>query len=285
MLTYAATAKPTAPDGAGRRAQSSSDGKALLLSESATLLGGPPSLFQSLTPRERDLVLSHGRRRVIYRGQTLFSQGAPHEGIYLIETGRIRVFYIAPSGREITLAYWYPGNFVGGPEIFGGGTHHVVGRCDHQQQRGADSRQGTAHAGRCRFRACRRLIEGLTFKGKCYSALAQMLGTRSITERLAHLLLHLVDLYGVEEPRWHPDRRSLHPCGSRPHGRRHPAMDHDQPQAPAGTGRGVCRKSRIVVRRARCAGGDAGTGLGLSRDAHVIGTCQQNCPTSMQPVI
>ncbi len=27
-----------------------------------------------------------------------------------------------------------------------------------------------------------------------------MLGTRSITERLAHLLLHLVDLYGVEDP-------------------------------------------------------------------------------------
>ena len=43
------------------------------------------------------------------------------------------------------------------------------------------------------------LIESLTFKGKCYSALAQMLGTRSITERLAHLLLHLADLYGVQE--------------------------------------------------------------------------------------
>jgi CRP/FNR family cyclic AMP-dependent transcriptional regulator len=27
-----------------------------------------------------------------------------------------------------------------------------------------------------------------------------MLGTRSITERLAHLLLHLVELYGVEDP-------------------------------------------------------------------------------------
>ena len=43
------------------------------------------------------------------------------------------------------------------------------------------------------------LIEGLTFKGKCYSALAQMLGTRSITQRLAHLLLHLMNLYGVED--------------------------------------------------------------------------------------
>ena len=43
------------------------------------------------------------------------------------------------------------------------------------------------------------IIEGLSFKGKCYSAVAQMLGTRSIFERLAHILLHLADLYGVEE--------------------------------------------------------------------------------------
>ena len=43
------------------------------------------------------------------------------------------------------------------------------------------------------------IIEGLSFKGRCYSSLAQMLGTRSPTERLAHLLLHLADLYGVEE--------------------------------------------------------------------------------------
>ena len=43
------------------------------------------------------------------------------------------------------------------------------------------------------------IIEGLSFKGQCYSALAQMLGTRSPTERLAQLLLHLMNLYGVEE--------------------------------------------------------------------------------------
>jgi CRP-like cAMP-binding protein len=44
------------------------------------------------------------------------------------------------------------------------------------------------------------LIEGLSFKGKCYSALVQMLGTRSVTDRLMHLLLHLVDAYGIKVP-------------------------------------------------------------------------------------
>ena len=66
--------------------------QALLLSESRALLAGPPPLFQALSARERELVLSHGRRRVLNRGQTLFSQGTTHEGIYLIESGRIRVF-------------------------------------------------------------------------------------------------------------------------------------------------------------------------------------------------
>jgi CRP/FNR family transcriptional regulator, cyclic AMP receptor protein len=197
MLTYAAIANP--PDGSGRRSPSPTNSKALLLSESATLLGGPPSLFQSLTPRERDLVLGHGRRRVIYRGQTLFNQGAAHEGIFLIETGRIRVFYTAPSSREITLAYWYPGHFVGGPEVFGGGTHLWSGV--------ATTNSSVVQIPGKALRALAMqipnlaigLIEGLTFKGKCYSALAQMLGTRSITERLAHLLLHLVDAYGVKD--------------------------------------------------------------------------------------
>src|ERR1700674_3173342 len=88
----------------GRQQQSSraSGGQTLLLDD--TLVGGPPPLFQTLTSRERELVLAQGRRRVLNRGQTLFNQGAAPEGIYLIETGRIRVFYTAPSGREITLA-------------------------------------------------------------------------------------------------------------------------------------------------------------------------------------
>jgi CRP/FNR family cyclic AMP-dependent transcriptional regulator len=175
------------------------DAQALLLVESQALVGGPPPLFQWLTPREREQVLSHGRRRVLNRGQTLFNQGASHEGIYLIESGRIRVFYTAPSGREITLAYWLPGNFVGGPEVFGAGIHMWSGV--------AAANSSVVHISGKTLRALVMqipslavgLIEGLTFKGKCYSGLAQMLGTRSITERLAHLLMHLVDTYGVKE--------------------------------------------------------------------------------------
>ena len=171
----------------------------LLLSESALALGGAPSLFATLSAAERDTVLRHGRRKVFYRGQTLFNQGTRHDGIFLIESGRIRVFYSAPSGREITLAYWHPGNFVGGPEVFGTGVHQWSGIAASNssvvQLPGRELRALVVEVPSLAIG----LIEGLTFKGKCYSALAQMLGTRSITERLAHLLLHLSELYGVED--------------------------------------------------------------------------------------
>lgn len=172
----------------------------LLLTENQQLMGGPPSLMEMLTIREREIVLKQGRRKVLSRGQTIFSQGAKHDGIFLIESGRIRVFYSSPLGREITLAYWHAGNFVGGPEVFDTGIHQWSGvassNCSIVQLPGKELRTLATEIPNLAIG----LIEGLTFKGKCYSALAQMLGTRSITQRLAHLLLHLMDLYGVEDP-------------------------------------------------------------------------------------
>lgn len=42
------------------------------------------------------------------------------------------------------------------------------------------------------------LVQGLAYKGKCYTSLLQMLGTRSVVERLAQLLTNLADLQSVE---------------------------------------------------------------------------------------
>ena len=104
---------------------------------------------------------------MLYRGATLFTQETPNDGIWLVESGRIRVFYAAPSGREITLAYWYPGNFVGGPDVFGTGLHKWSGM--------AASNSSVLHLP---GKALRQLvteipalaigiIDGLTFKGRC----------------------------------------------------------------------------------------------------------------------
>jgi CRP/FNR family transcriptional regulator, cyclic AMP receptor protein len=186
---------PSRPQSAKTTASSS-----LLLTENQQSIGGPPLLMEKLTLRERETALKSGRRKVLNRGQTLFSQGAKHDGIFLVESGRIRVFYTSPLGREITLAYWQVGNFVGGPEVFDTGVHQWSGvassNCSVVHLPGKELRTLVAEIPALAIG----LIEGLSFKGKCYSALAQMLGTRSITQRLAHLLLQLVELYGLQDP-------------------------------------------------------------------------------------
>lgn len=172
---------------------------AMLMPDEKARGAGPVPLFQGLTEAEIQQVVGAGKRKVFYRGARVFSQGSPQDGIYLIESGRIRVFHTGPSGREITLAYWHPGNFVGGPDVFNRGIHVWSGAAAINSSvlhlPGDVLRQMVLSIPALALG----IIEGLSFKGRCYSSLAQMLGTRSPTERLAHLLLHLMDLYGVEE--------------------------------------------------------------------------------------
>ena len=185
MLQQAAgVARDGMPSAAGSTANSS-----LLLSESQQSIGGPPPLMEKLTPREREIVLKQGRRKVLNRGQTLFNQGAKHDGIYLIESGRIRVFYTSPLGREITLAYWRAGNFVGGPEVFGGGIHQWSGIASSNscfvQLPGKELRTLATEIPNLAIG----LIEGLTFKGKCYSALAPKSSTKSMSGQVEQIAL------------------------------------------------------------------------------------------------
>lgn len=172
---------------------------AFMLAEEFGARSGPPNLLGRLNSKQRATVLSRGRRMVAGRGTTLFSQGEQHDGLFLIESGTIKVFYTAPSGREITLAYWYAGNFVGGPEVFGEGRHIWSGVAVRNSSlvalSGADLRTLIEQIPQLSVG----IIDGLVFKGKCYSALAQMLGTRSVSERLLLLLRSLCQLYGKIE--------------------------------------------------------------------------------------
>jgi CRP/FNR family transcriptional regulator, cyclic AMP receptor protein len=172
---------------------------AVLLADDRTSLGRQPNLFERLEERDRQLLLARAKRQVVYRGKPLMSQGDAHHGICLIESGVVRSFYTAPTGRVITLAYWHQGNFVGGPQIYGGGEHLwsavavktsvVLALSGGDVRELMETSRGFSMG----------IVDCLIFKAKCYAVLAQMLGTRSASERLAQLLLNLCDLYGARK--------------------------------------------------------------------------------------
>jgi len=175
--------------------------RALLVVEQESIAPQPDSILARLTLEERQTVMAFCRRRHLKRHDILFEQGRPNEGIYLIESGLIRVYCLASSGREITRAFWYPGNFVGGPEIFGRGRHVWSARAMRKSEvlllPGTDLRRLVASIPNLSLS----VIESLIFKAKCYSAQFQMLGTCSAEQRLERLLDHLAELHGVQTDR------------------------------------------------------------------------------------
>jgi CRP-like cAMP-binding protein len=144
-------------------------------------------------------LLAIGKQLAFAADTPIFSQGGEHHGIHLIETGRVHSYYKAPSGRAVTLAYWLPGNFVGAPAMFGGGTHMwesvAVQKTTTIFLPGEALR--TLAAGSAAIALS--LLDALAFKARCYSTMAQMLGTRSAAERLKHLLRFLAAAYGLKE--------------------------------------------------------------------------------------
>ena len=156
----------------------------IMLAESESLVRPLPGLLDELSEADRKRLRGIGREKPLESGQFVWQQGDGQTGIYLIRSGRIRSYYVAPSGREVTLAYWFPGNFVGGPDIFGTGPHMWSSVA-------AEPSLLTFMPGLALRRLALEspaiavaLLDALAFKARCYSAMAQMLGTRSVTERV-----------------------------------------------------------------------------------------------------
>ena len=173
----------------------------IMLAESDSLVRPLPGLMDGLAEPDRQRLQAIGRDRVLEHGQFVWRQGDGQTGIYLIRSGRIRSYYVAPSGREVTLAYWFAGNFVGGPDMFGTGPHVwssvAVEHSELTFLPGSALRKLALESATIAVA----LLDALAFKARCYSAMAQMLGTRSVTERLHRLLIFLSRIHGIQNGR------------------------------------------------------------------------------------
>lgn len=172
------------------------DQSAIFLSEYLLDLNSGAGFLNGLNDLDQAKIRKAGSRRLIKKGEGLFFQGDAHTGIWIVEKGRMRTFYAAPSGRELTLAYWTPGHFVGGPEVFGRGRHVWSGDALEDCELLFLSGMALRDLVETIPAVALKIIDGLVAKGNCYSALIQMLGTRSVSERLEQLLVILASTHG-----------------------------------------------------------------------------------------
>ena len=80
-------------------------------------------LFASLTEKEiRALAMRVVKRRFL-RGELLFAEGDPCKGLFLVASGKIRIFKLSAAGREQVLAVEGPGSSFAELPVFDGGNY------------------------------------------------------------------------------------------------------------------------------------------------------------------
>lgn len=165
--------------------------QATLLSAQAAATAVPPNLLARLSEPARRDVLALGRRRDYAAGDLLFRQGDHHDGVFLIDEGVVRSFYLSEDGRELTLGFWTAGHYVGAPQMFGGGQHAWTSVAERGTcclwLPGSQLRSLAGQWPELAFA----LIDALVHKSQCYCALLQLLATQSMRVRLARLLAML----------------------------------------------------------------------------------------------
>jgi CRP/FNR family transcriptional regulator, cyclic AMP receptor protein len=80
-------------------------------------------IFSGLREAELAFLAQHTVPRRFAAGETVFGEGEPCTGLYVVESGHVRIFKSSPGGREHVLAIEGPGSSVAELPVFDGGNY------------------------------------------------------------------------------------------------------------------------------------------------------------------
>jgi len=156
------------------------------------------SFFAGLSEKELSSLAKCLARRTFAKGVIIFHKDSPGRTLYIIESGKVRIFVLSESGREISV------NVYGSGDVFG-----ELALLDGQpRSAGAVVVERTTvltlhrddflwHLERYP-RMARSIIEVLSARVRYTTAYAESLAFLDVHARVARKLLELADRYGVE---------------------------------------------------------------------------------------
>jgi CRP-like cAMP-binding protein len=80
-------------------------------------------VFSSLSEQEFAFLTAHLVQRSFQAGQVIFGEGEPCAGLYVVQTGNVRIFKSSAGGREQVLTIDGPGSSIAELPVFDGGTY------------------------------------------------------------------------------------------------------------------------------------------------------------------
>ena len=159
------------------------------------------NILLSLGKGARESLLSRCEPQRFARGENLYVQGSRHKASYLLSSGLVRSYHTTFKGKELTIGYWSAGDLIGGPHFFDDTKLHIwsaraVEDTEAYAISGRDLRELTLSVKEIGSS----VLDAICFKLLWDSVLMQVLGTRSVSARLADLLVKLAALHGEASP-------------------------------------------------------------------------------------
>jgi len=80
-------------------------------------------IFSGLAESELSLLAQRAVLRNYSAGQSVFGEGEPCSGLFVVESGHVRIFKSSANGREQVLSFDGSGSFIAALPVFDGGSY------------------------------------------------------------------------------------------------------------------------------------------------------------------
>jgi CRP/FNR family transcriptional regulator len=168
-------------------------------SEVLSLLSQVP-IFAGIDGAALERLASRCVTRTMPAGTLLFATGDPCRGLYLVQSGRVRIYRVSPEGREQVLHIEGPGRPVAEVPLFDGGAYPASAVTLEESRLVFLPRAEFEQLYRTNPDAADAIIRGLARRLRHLVHLSETLAFRDVAARLAMLLAGYADRAGHATP-------------------------------------------------------------------------------------
>ena len=183
----------------GARPDSQSGAAPITLDEHAQFLGKVPFL-STLEPDDLRELSAVARRRSYEQGDVIFHRDDPGNTLYVIRTGRVRIFLTSPEGQEVALALFRAGDAFGELALFDGQPRSASAMAIEPVETYSIQRPDFMAIVTRRPRMALQLLATLSQRLRQTDEMVEDLLFLDVHGRVAKKLLELAETHGVATP-------------------------------------------------------------------------------------
>jgi CRP/FNR family cyclic AMP-dependent transcriptional regulator len=157
--------------------------------------------FAVLRSEELKTLANHCAIRRLGAGELLFAEGDPCDGLFVVQSGAIRLFKVAENGREQVLATERAGSTVAELPLFDGGTFPAAAMAVEDSTLLFLPKREFLDLCRRNSEVAFAVIRTLASRFRYLTSLVEELSLKEVSHRLARFLRDRALLYGVRTRR------------------------------------------------------------------------------------